>query len=89
MLLRQALELQKAERLPEAEELCHRVLARTPEHALALYILGTLGVDFDAELAAKYFERAAMQEPNNPYYRLSLVEAWLKAGDFPPAIKHL
>ncbi|RWA71068.1 MAG: tetratricopeptide repeat protein [Mesorhizobium sp.] len=89
MLLRQALELQKAGRLPEAEELCHRVLARTPEHALALYILGTLGVDFDAELAAKYFERAAMQEPNNPYYRLSLGEAWLKAGDFPPAIKHL
>ena len=42
MLLRQALELQQAERFREAEELCHRVLARTREHPLALYILGTL-----------------------------------------------
>ena len=75
LILRQALELQKAERLPEAEELCHRVLARTPEHALALYILGTLGLDFDADLAIKYFERAAAREPNNPYYQLSLGEA--------------
>lgn len=89
MLLRQALELQKAERLPEAEELCHRVLARTPEHPLALYILGTLGLGFDDELAIKYFERAAARELNNPYYQLSLGEAWLKVGDYPPAIKHL
>lgn len=88
MLLRQALELQKAERLPEAEELCHRVLARTPEHALALYILGTLGLDFDADLAIKYFERAAAREPGNPYYQLSLGEAWLKIADYSPAIKH-
>jgi len=36
MVLRQALELQKAEKFPEAEELCHRVLARTPEHPMAL-----------------------------------------------------
>lgn len=89
LLLRQALELQKAERLPEAEELCHRVLTRTPEHPLALYILGTLGLGFDDELAIKYFERAAAQEPNNPYYQFSLGEAWLKVGDYPPAIKHL
>ncbi|RJT34951.1 tetratricopeptide repeat protein [Mesorhizobium waimense] len=89
ILLRQALELQKAERLPEAEELCHRVLARTPEHPLALYILGTLGLDFDTELAIKYFERAAAREPGNPYYQLSLGEAWLKVADYSPAIKHL
>ncbi|WP_202293210.1 tetratricopeptide repeat-containing sulfotransferase family protein [Mesorhizobium sp. 131-2-1] len=89
MLLRQALELQKAERLPEAEELCHRVLARTPEHPLALYILGTLGLGFDDELAIEYFSRAAAQAPNNPYYQLSLGEAWLKVGDYPPAVRHL
>lgn len=89
LILRQALELQKAERLPEAEELCHRVLARTPEHSLALYILGTLGFDFDIKLAIKYFERAAAGEPNNPYYQLSLGEAWLKAADYSPAIEHL
>jgi tetratricopeptide (TPR) repeat protein len=89
MLLRQALELQQAKRLPEAEELCHRVLARTPNHALALYILGTLGLGVDDELAIKFFARAAAQEPNNPYYQLSLGEACLKVGDYPTAIKHL
>ncbi|MET3520512.1 tetratricopeptide repeat-containing sulfotransferase family protein [Mesorhizobium abyssinicae] len=89
LLLRQALELQKAERLPEAEELCHRVLARTPEHPLALYILGTLGLGVDNELAIKFFARAAAREPRNPYYRLSLGEAYLKVNDHPLAIQHL
>ena len=88
-LLRQALQFQQANRLPEAEELCHRVLARTPNHALALYILGTLGLDFDDELAIKYFERAVAQEPGNPYFHFGLGDAWLKVGDFPQAIKHL
>src|SRR5438105_2374913 len=55
MLLRQALELQQGGRLPEAEELCLRVLARTPEHPLALYMLGTLGLGFDDEKALRYF----------------------------------
>ncbi|KRB30697.1 sulfotransferase [Mesorhizobium sp. Root695] len=88
-LLRQALELQQAGRLPEAEELCHRVLARTRNHPLALYILGTLGLGFDDELAIEYLSRAAAQEPNNPFYQLTLGEAWSKVGDYPPAIKHL
>lgn len=88
-LLRQALEFQKADRLSEAEEVCHRVLARTPEHPLALYILGTLGLDFDPELAINYFERAVVRDPGNPYYHLSLGEAWFRVGDFSPAIKHL
>lgn len=89
MLLRQALELQKVERLSEAEELCHRVLARTPEHALALYMLGTLGLEFDAELAITFFKRAAAREPSNPYYQLSLGEALLKVFDFSLAVRHL
>lgn len=89
MLLKQALELQRIDRLAEAEELCHRVLARSPDHALALYILGTLGLGFDDELAIKYFARAAAEEPNNPYYQLSLGEAYLKVGDYPSAIHHL
>lgn len=89
VLLRQALELQQAKLLPEAEELCLRVLAHTPNHALALYILGTLGLGVDDELAIKYFARAAAQEPNNPYYQFSLGEACLKVGDYPPAIRHL
>ncbi|MCZ8543221.1 sulfotransferase [Mesorhizobium qingshengii] len=89
MLLRQALELQKAEQLPEAEELCHRVLARTPHHPLALYILGTLGLGYDDEKALRYFARAVGEEPQNPYYHLSLAEAYLKLSEFTPAIRHI
>ncbi|RUW22526.1 MULTISPECIES: sulfotransferase [unclassified Mesorhizobium] len=89
LMLRQALELQKAERLAEAEELCHRVLARTRNHPLALYILGTLGLGVDDELAIKFLARAAAREPRNPYYRLSLGEAYLKVNDHPLAIQHL
>ena len=88
MLLRQALELQKAERLPEAEELCLKVLARTPNHPLACYILGTLGIGFDNEKALRYFARALAEEPRNPYYHLSLGETYLKLSEFTPAIKH-
>ncbi|PBB43915.1 sulfotransferase [Mesorhizobium sp. WSM3866] len=89
MLLRQALELQKAEQLPEAEELCLRVLARTPNHPLAFYILGTLGIGYDNEKALRYFARAVGEEPRNPYYHLSLGETYLKLSEFTPAIRHI
>ncbi|MDX8524644.1 sulfotransferase [Mesorhizobium sp. MSK_1335] len=89
MLLRQALELQKAEQLPEAEELCLRVLARTPNHPLAFYILGTLGIGYDDEKALRYFARAAAEEPQNPYYHLSLGGAYLRLSEFTPAIRHI
>ncbi|MDX8440470.1 tetratricopeptide repeat-containing sulfotransferase family protein [Mesorhizobium australafricanum] len=89
MLLREALELQKAEQLPEAEELCFRVLARTPNHPLALYILGTLGLGHDDEKALRYFARAVGEEPQNPYFHLSLGEAYLKVSEFTPAISHI
>ncbi|WP_284277457.1 tetratricopeptide repeat-containing sulfotransferase family protein [Mesorhizobium huakuii] len=89
MLLRQALELQQADRLTEAEELCLRVLARTPEHPLALYMLGTLGLGFDDEKALRYFARAVGADPRNPYYHLSLGEAYLKVSEFSPAIRHI
>ncbi|CAN7442465.1 sulfotransferase [Mesorhizobium amorphae] len=89
MMLRQALEFQQENRLPEAEELCHRVLARTPEHPLALYILGTLGIGYDDEKVMRYFGRAIAQEPLNPYYHLSLGQAYLRLSEFTPAIKHI
>lgn len=89
MLLRQALELQQAERFPEAEELCHRVLARTPNHPLSLYILGMLGLGVDDELALRYLARAVGEEPRNPYYHLSLGEAYLKVSEYSPAITHI
>ncbi|MBZ9844342.1 tetratricopeptide repeat-containing sulfotransferase family protein [Mesorhizobium sp. CA5] len=89
MLLRQALELQKAEQLPEAEELCLKVLARTPNHPLAFYILGTLGIGYDNEKALRYFARAVAEDPRNPYYHLSLGEAYLQLSEFTPAIRHI
>lgn len=89
MLLRQALELQGAGQLPEAEELCLRVLGRTPNHPLAFYILGTLGLGYDNEKALRYFARAVGEEPQNPYYHLSLGEAYLKLSEFTPAIRHI
>lgn len=89
MMLRQALEFQQEKRLPEAEELCHRVLARTPEHPLALYILGTLGIGYDEEKVLRYFARAIAQEPLNPYYHLSLGQAYLRLSEFTPAIEHI
>ncbi|MBZ9661388.1 sulfotransferase [Mesorhizobium sp. ESP-6-4] len=89
MLLRQALELQKAEQLPEAEELCLKVLARTPNDPLAFYILGTLGLGYDNEKALRYFARAVAEEPRNPYYHLSLGETYLKLSEFTPAIRHI
>ena len=89
MLLRQALELQQANRLPEAEDLCHRVLARTPNHALALYILGTIGVGFDDEEALRYFARAVGEAPRNPYFHMSLGETYLKVGEHEYAVRHL
>ncbi|CDX18934.1 conserved hypothetical protein [Mesorhizobium sp. ORS 3324] len=89
MLLRQALELQKEERLEEAEGLCLKVLERSPNHPLAFYILGTLGVGYDNEKALRYFARAVGEEPRNPYYHLSLGEAYLQLSEFTPAIRHI
>src|SRR5690242_5642511 len=66
ILLRQGLELQIGERLSEAEDLCLRVLARTPNHALAFYVLGTLGLGHDNERALPYVARAVAGEPRNP-----------------------
>ncbi|ESZ05576.1 sulfotransferase [Mesorhizobium sp. M1060] len=89
VLLKQALELQQANRLFEAEELCHRVLARTPNHPLSLYILGTLGLGFDDELAIRYLARAVGEAPLNPYFHICLGETYLKVGEHEHAIKHL
>ncbi|WP_245235482.1 sulfotransferase family protein [Mesorhizobium erdmanii] len=75
--------------MPEAEELCLTVLARTPEHPLALYMLGTMGLGFDDEKALRYFARAVRAEPRNPFYHLSLGEAYLKVSEFSPAIRHI
>ncbi|TIP09036.1 tetratricopeptide repeat-containing sulfotransferase family protein [Mesorhizobium sp.] len=88
-LLKQAYIHQQAKRLDEAQDLCLRVLARTPNHPLALYILGTVCLGYDDEAALRYFARAVGEEPENPYYHLSLGDAYLKVSEYTPAIKHM
>ncbi|WP_136622332.1 MULTISPECIES: tetratricopeptide repeat-containing sulfotransferase family protein [Mesorhizobium] len=88
-LLQQAYQFQQAKRLNEAQDLCLRVLARTPNHPLALYILGTLYLRYDDEMALRYLTRAVGADPKNPYYHLSLGEAYVKVSEYSPAIKHM
>ncbi|MER9679315.1 sulfotransferase [Mesorhizobium sp. M0184] len=89
MLLKQAYDFQQAKRLAEAKELCRRVLERTPNHPLALYIMGTLFIGLDDEIALRYLARAVGEEPRNPYYHLSLGETYLKVSEYSPAITHI
>ncbi|MFD1987794.1 tetratricopeptide repeat-containing sulfotransferase family protein [Mesorhizobium newzealandense] len=88
-LLQQAYQFQQAKRLDEAQDLCLQVLARTPNHPLALYILGTVCVGYDDEAALRYFARAVGAEPKNPYYHLGLASAYVKVSEFSPAIEHM
>ncbi|RWQ60536.1 sulfotransferase [Mesorhizobium sp.] len=88
-LLKQAYAFQQAKRFDEAQDLCLRVLERTPNHPLALYILGTIYLGYDDERALRYFARAVGEEPKNPYYHLSLGEAYVKVSEYSPAIKHM
>lgn len=88
-LLRQALGLYQTSRLLEAEELCRRVLAHSPEHPLALYLLGTFALGVDDEMAIRCFERAAREAPRNPQYHFTLGETYLKVGEHSDAIRHL
>jgi len=61
-LLKQAYALQQAKRLNEAQDLCLRVLSRTPNHPLALYILGTICLGYEDEAALRYFARAVGED---------------------------
>lgn len=88
-LLKQAYALQQAKRLNEAQDLCLRVLSRTPNHPLALYILGTICLGYEDEAALRYFARAVDAEPKNPYYHLGLASAYVKVSEYSRAIEHM
>ncbi|RWB66547.1 MAG: tetratricopeptide repeat protein [Mesorhizobium sp.] len=88
-LLMKAYEYQHAKRLDEAQDLCFQVLERTPNHPLALYIMGTVCLGYDDEAALRYFGRAIAEEPRNAYYHLSLGEAYGKLSEYSAAIKHI
>ncbi|UDL92756.1 sulfotransferase [Mesorhizobium sp. PAMC28654] len=89
MLLQQANDLQQVKRFAEARELCLRVLERTPNHPLALYVMGTLALGSDDEMALRYFARAVGEKPRNPYYHLGLGEAYTLLGEYSLAISHM
>jgi len=88
-LLKQAYSLQQARRLDEAQDLCLKVLARTPNHPAALYSLGTIYLGYDDERALRYFARAVSEEPKNPYYHLGLGTAYVKVTEYSSAIEHM
>src|SRR3569832_2815126 len=88
-LLKQALELHQAKRLPEAEKLCHRALELTPDNPLALYVLGAIGLGFDDELAIEYLSQACSLMPGNSHFQFTLGEAYSKVGEYSLAIEHL
>jgi tetratricopeptide (TPR) repeat protein len=88
-LLKQAYTLQQAKKLAEAQDLCLEVLSRTPNHPLALYIMGTICLGYDDEAALRYFARAVGEQPDNVYYHLSLGEAYVKVSEYSPAIQHM
>ncbi|RUU55838.1 tetratricopeptide repeat-containing sulfotransferase family protein [Mesorhizobium sp. M2C.T.Ca.TU.002.02.1.1] len=88
-LLKQAYEHQQAKRLGEAQDLCLQVLARTPNHPLALYIMGTVCLGYDDEAALRYFARAVAEDSGNPYYHLSFGETYAKLSEFSAAIKYI
>ena len=85
-LLKKAYEHQQAKRLGEAQDLCLQVLARTPNHPLALYIMGTVCLGYDDEAALRYFARAVAAEPGNAYYHLSFGEAYAKFDQLQAAL---
>ena len=89
LLLKQAYDHQQAKRPKQAQDLCLQVLARTPNHPRALYIMGTVCLGYDDEVALQYFARAIAEEPRNAYYHLSLGEAYVKVGEYTPAIGHM
>ncbi|RUU52190.1 tetratricopeptide repeat protein, partial [Mesorhizobium sp. M2C.T.Ca.TU.009.01.2.1] len=89
LLLKQAYDHQQAKRPKQAQDLCLQVLARTPNHPRALYIMGTVCLGHDDELALQYLARAVAEEPRNAYYHLSMGEAYVKVGEHSPAIEHM
>jgi len=88
-LLKKAYEHQQAKRFREAQDLCFQVLARTPNHPLALYIMGTVCVGHDDEAALRFFARAVAEEPKNAYYHLSFGEAYARLSEFSAAIRYI
>jgi len=74
------------ERYADAEARCEGILARQPDQAAALYLLGAVAQQAKKlDRAAVLFEQAAGVDPRNPVYHLSLAEVHQEKGDIEKA----
>jgi tetratricopeptide (TPR) repeat protein len=77
-----ALEHHRAGRLQEAGQFYQEILAKTPDHAPSLHLLGVVALQIGrAELAANLIGAAVEVDPGVPAYRNDLGEALRAQGD--------
>jgi tetratricopeptide (TPR) repeat protein len=87
--LKRAREHREKRQLREADRLCARVLAASPNNPQALFLAGQLALDIEnADLAIEYFEKAIEQKPKDPYFHLTLAETRSGVNETELAIKH-
>ena len=85
--LDQALQHHKAGRLEEAEVAYRELLAREPEHADALHLLGVLSAQSgNPQAAVELIEQAIASNPRIPDYHNNLGEAYRAAQAFDQAV---
>jgi len=89
-VLRKALEHHQAGRLAEAEAIYRQVLARFPDHADALHLLGILATQTGRpDVAIELIGRAITVNPTVAEYHLNLGEAYRRSGQWDAAIASL
>jgi len=67
--------------LPRAFELYHEALSISPGYPPALLGLGTMMQDAGSlDVAVRYFQRGALERPDEPLFKVRLAEALVKVG---------
>lgn len=86
-VMRQAIVYQQEGKLREAAALCRQVLARDPDHAEALSVLGILSCQLGRkDLGMGFAGRAVQLQPNVAAYQHNYAETWLAMGETEQAI---
>jgi Flp pilus assembly protein TadD len=85
--LKQAVELHRAGRRDQAEQVCRWVLEREPDHAQALHLLGTMMLQSGRAVEARLpLQRAAALEPDQVAYHATLASALIALSDVDEAM---